>query len=223
MGWLWRYTYSTGGCCLSRLAACPDTLRYCCFRSIMSSSGAESCLWVTKDSLAWPNWRGSAGAQGWNFEKAHSILHKVREIVMWGWSENTWSCQGPEHAHIDIIKSVAHLTHNKDVSLCILCYHCRHGLLQQYKQLLEDMVGPREARQLLLDRSRMEKTLTDDRIFSISCELGVLYPSLRAMMNREYFHFDGYAYHILCICCVYTTHIHGYNDSILSKFVWYTI
>jgi hypothetical protein len=45
-------------------------------------------------------------AQGWNFEKAHSILHKVREIVMWGWSENT-SCQGPEQAHIDIIKSGA--------------------------------------------------------------------------------------------------------------------
>ena len=54
------------------------------------------------------------GAQGWNFEKAHSILHKVREIVLWGWSENT-SCQDPEHAHIDIIKSVAHLTNNKDV------------------------------------------------------------------------------------------------------------
>ena len=45
-------------------------------------------------------------AQGWNFEKAHSILHKVCEIVMWRWSENT-SCQGPEHVHIDIIKSVA--------------------------------------------------------------------------------------------------------------------
>ncbi len=44
------------------------------------------------------------GALGWNFEKAHSILHKVREIVMWGWSENT-SCQGPEHAHIDLIKT----------------------------------------------------------------------------------------------------------------------
>ena len=59
------------------------------------------------------------GSNGWNFEKAHSILHKVREIVMWGWSENT-SCQGPEHAHIDLIKSVAHLTNNKDVFLCIL-------------------------------------------------------------------------------------------------------
>jgi len=25
---------------------------------------------------------------GWKFEKAHSILHKVREIIMFGWSEN---------------------------------------------------------------------------------------------------------------------------------------
>ena len=31
----------------------------------------------------------------WNFEKAHSILHKVCEIVMWGNSDNT-SCQAPE-------------------------------------------------------------------------------------------------------------------------------
>jgi hypothetical protein len=31
----------------------------------------------------------------WNFEKAHSILHKVREIILWGKSDNT-SCQGPE-------------------------------------------------------------------------------------------------------------------------------
>ena len=28
------------------------------------------------------------GKQGWNFEKAHSILHKVREIILFGWSEN---------------------------------------------------------------------------------------------------------------------------------------
>ncbi len=37
-----------------------------------------------------------AGEKGkWNFEKAHSILHKVREIILWGNSDNT-SCQGPE-------------------------------------------------------------------------------------------------------------------------------
>ena len=37
----------------------------------------------------------TGGKAGWNFEKAHSILHKVREIVMWGNSDNT-SCQAPE-------------------------------------------------------------------------------------------------------------------------------
>ena len=31
----------------------------------------------------------------WNFEKAHSILHKVCEIVLWGNTDNT-SCQAPE-------------------------------------------------------------------------------------------------------------------------------
>ena len=35
----------------------------------------------------------SGEESGWNFEKAHSILHKVREIVLWGNSDNT-SCQG---------------------------------------------------------------------------------------------------------------------------------
>ena len=31
----------------------------------------------------------------WNFEKAHSILHKIREIILWGNSDNC-SCQSPE-------------------------------------------------------------------------------------------------------------------------------
>ncbi len=69
------------------------------------------------------------GAKGWNFEKEQSILHKVHEIVLWGRSENT-SCQGPEHAHIDMIKRIAHLTNNKDVFQCILRHHCRMELLQ---------------------------------------------------------------------------------------------
>jgi hypothetical protein len=80
-----------------------------------------------------------SGAKGWNFEKTHSILHKVRENLLQGWSENT-SCQGPEHVHIDLIKSVAHLTNKKDLFLCILCYHCCRGLIQQHEQMLEDLV-----------------------------------------------------------------------------------
>ena len=124
------------------------------------------------------------GAKGWNFEKAHSILHKVREIVMWGWSENT-SCQGPEHAHIDLIKNVAHLTNNKDVFLCILRYHCRRGFVQQYKQMLEDMVDEGAGSQkVALDQDKIASILNRDRNFSVACELGVRYPTLRAMLNR---------------------------------------
>ncbi len=49
------------------------------------------------------------GAEGWNFEKAHSILHKVRDILLFGWSEN-FSHQGPEHGHIDNCKKLANCT-----------------------------------------------------------------------------------------------------------------
>jgi hypothetical protein len=68
----------------------------------------------------------------------------VREIAMRGWSENT-SCQGPEHAHIDLIERVAHLNNNKDVILCILRYYCRSGRVQQYEQMLEDLVDNQDA------------------------------------------------------------------------------
>ncbi len=72
--------------------------------------------------------------------------------------------------------------------LCILRYHCRRGLLQQYEQLLEDMIGPGGARNIQMEKTRMENALTGDRNFSISYELGVQYPSLLAMMNRKDLH-----------------------------------
>ena len=49
---------------------------------------------------------------GWKFERALRILHKVREIIMWGNSDPT-SCQSAEHAHIHLIKAVAGCTNNK--------------------------------------------------------------------------------------------------------------
>jgi hypothetical protein len=36
------------------------------------------------------------------------------------------------------------------VFLCLLRYHCSSGLLQQYEQMLEDMVGRDEARAIRL-------------------------------------------------------------------------
>jgi hypothetical protein len=32
--------------------------------------------------------RKNGVANGWKFEKAHSILHKVRELILFGWSEH---------------------------------------------------------------------------------------------------------------------------------------
>jgi hypothetical protein len=111
---------------------------------------------------------------------------------MWGCSENT-SCQGPEHAHIDLIKNVADLrvTNNKDVFLFILSYHCRQGFSQQYKQMLEDMFdqgasqgASQVSRKLDLDHEKFASVLNGDRNFSVACELGVRYPTLRAVLNR---------------------------------------
>ncbi len=89
-----------------------------------------------------------------------------------------------------MIKSVANLTNNKDVFLCILCYHCRRGLVQQYEQMLEDMIDDTtsESRQIDMDQAKIEQALKGDRNFSISCELGVRYPTLRAMLNCEDLH-----------------------------------
>ena len=52
---------------------------------------AVDLLDILQENL--PNKTGEKGK--WNFEKAHSILHKVCEIVLWGNSDNT-SCQAPE-------------------------------------------------------------------------------------------------------------------------------
>jgi hypothetical protein len=50
-----------------------------------------TCIYLLKKKL--PDKTGEKTK--WNFEKAHSILHKVRDNVLWGNSDNT-SCQAPE-------------------------------------------------------------------------------------------------------------------------------
>jgi len=118
---------------------------------------------------------------GWNFEKAHSILHKVREIVLWGNSDNT-SCQGAEHAHIELIKSVAHLTNNKDVFLCILRFHTRVGFLRHYERLLSELEGFPDTPG---DKYTADSQVLCDSNFNVACETGIHYPTLPAMFNRD--------------------------------------
>ncbi len=80
----------------------------------------------------------TGGAEGWNFEKAHSILHKVRDILVFGWSEN-FCQQGPEHGHIDNCKKQAKCTNNKDVYLTVLRAHASKGHLQYLLSLEADL------------------------------------------------------------------------------------
>ncbi len=78
---------------------------------------------------------------GWKFEKAHSILHKARELIIFGWSDN-FSTQGPEqweHCHIDFVKKIAHCTNNKEAFLTILRHHVREGHLQYLNKLRADL------------------------------------------------------------------------------------
>jgi hypothetical protein len=60
----------------------------------------------------------------WNFEKAHSILHKVREIVLWGNSDNT-SCQAPE-----VNTNVYVHTMYTDIHVCVMNIVCTDMFLQ---------------------------------------------------------------------------------------------
>ncbi len=111
-------------------------------------------------------------------EKAHSILHKVRELLLFGWSENV-STQGPEHCHIDFCKKVAVCTINKDVFLTILRPHIREGQLQYLQKLHADLADE-DSETVLLRQSAEEWLARND---SISCELGIRYLVLQAILS----------------------------------------
>ena len=128
--------------------------------------------------LNFPEKSGEVNA--WKFEKAHSILHKVRELLLFGWSENT-STQGPEHCHIDFCKKVAACTNNKDVFLTILRHHVREGHLQYLQKLQADLAGCDDESEEVLPKNSAEEWLA--RNDSISCELGIRYPVLQAILS----------------------------------------
>jgi hypothetical protein len=117
---------------------------------------------------------------GWNFEKAHSILHKAREIIKFGWIEN-FSTQGPEHCHIVFLKKLAGCTNNKDVFLTIIKWHVREGHIQYLRNLqadLEDAEGDEE------DDTDLRPFMAD-KDDAISCELGIRYPTLQAILSGD--------------------------------------
>ena len=117
----------------------------------------------------------SGQKRGWKFEKAHSILHKVREIIMFGWTEN-FSTQGPERCHIDFCKKLAKCTNQKDMFLCLMRQHIREGHLQYLERLYTDLADT----DILPEMRNKEQS---NRNEAISCELGIRYPVLQSILS----------------------------------------
>ena len=59
-----------------------------------------------------------------------------------------------QHAHIENIKTVANLSNNKDVFMCILRFHARAGYLQTYETMLGQLKSHPDSDQVPQDHSQ---------------------------------------------------------------------
>ena len=90
-----------------------------------------------------------------------------------------------QHAHIENIKtaSVANLTNNKDVFMCILRFHARAGYLQTYETLLKEINMHPGSAPVEDDQFLVESVALSDRNFNLACETGIRYPTLVTMLK----------------------------------------
>ena len=123
----------------------------------------------------------TGGPEGWNFEKAHSILHKVRDILLFGWSEN-FSHQGPEHGHIDNCKRLENCTNNKEVYLTVLRAHSREGHLQYLRSLEADLADAAAQDEGEDAEESVAVSSIDKEGEAGACELGIRYPTLQSIL-----------------------------------------
>jgi hypothetical protein len=125
-----------------------------------------------------PNRTG--GPEGSNFEKAHSILHKARDILLFGWSEN-FGHQGPEHGHIDNCKKLANCTNNKEVYLTVLRAHSHEGHLQYLRSLDADLADAAQEEGDGGAEESVPASSIDREGEAGACELWIRYPTLQSI------------------------------------------
>jgi hypothetical protein len=97
------------------------------------------------------------------------------------------STQGPEHCHIEFCKKYAACTNNKEVFLTILRCHVREGHLQYLRNLEADLMDADQAdsEPQAADTSESTRHLSNDKNDGISCELGIRYPTLQAILSGK--------------------------------------
>ena len=89
-----------------------------------------------------------------------------------------------QHAHIVNIKTVANLSNNKDVFMCILCFHPRAGYLQHYETLLKELNEHPASDPVSPDQYEVERAALSDRNLNVPCESGIRYPSMLVMLHH---------------------------------------
>jgi hypothetical protein len=90
-----------------------------------------------------------------------------------------------QHAHLEMIKTVANLTNNKDVFLCIILFHTRAGYLQTYETLLKEINAHPASNEVPPAQYAVKSVALADRNLNVPCESGIRYPTLVAMLNRQ--------------------------------------
>ena len=91
----------------------------------------------------------------------------------------------PQHAHIENLKTVANLTNNKDIFMCIIRFHARAGYLQQYETLLKEINSHPGSDEVPPDQYEVETSALADRNLNVPCESGIRFPSYMVMLLRR--------------------------------------
>jgi hypothetical protein len=81
-----------------------------------------------------------------------------------------------QHAHIENIKTVANLSNNKDVFMCILPFHARAGYLEHYETLIKELNLHPATDPVPLDQYEVEHIALSDCNLNVPCESGICYP-----------------------------------------------
>ena len=109
-----------------------------------------------------------------------------------------------QHAHIKNIKTIANLSNNKDVFMCILCFHASAGYLQHYETLLKELNTHPASDPVPPDQYEVEHASLSDSNLNVPCKSGICYPSKSMLVMLHHQQTQSKILVIFCLVHVHT-------------------